>query len=123
VEDISDIHRTEPFVYSQTIAGQEAPTPGEAKNSWLTGTAAWTYVNVSQYLLGIRPELDGLRVEPCLPKRFDKVRIKRVFRGAVYNITFTRDDEKGLWVDGEKIKSCVIPIASPDTVVSVECKM
>jgi len=123
VEDISEIHRTEPYVYSQTIAGQEAPTPGEAKNSWLTGTAAWTYVNVSQYLLGIRPELDGLRVAPCLPDRFDNVRIKRVYRGAVYNITFTRDSDKGLWIDGKKIDSCVIPIAPPDSFVNVECKM
>jgi len=123
IEDISDIHRTEPYVYSQTIAGQEAPTPGEAKNSWLTGTAAWTYVNVSQYLLGIQPELHGLRILPCLPDRFDKVQIKRVYRDAVYNITLRRSDEKGLWVDGNKIDSGIIPVAAADSTVEVEYRM
>ena len=66
-EEISEIHRCEPYVYAQTIAGRDAPTHGEAKNSWLSGTAAWNYVAVSQWILGIRPELDGLRVDPCIP--------------------------------------------------------
>jgi len=123
IEDISDIHRTEPYVYSQTIAGQEAPTAGEAKNSWLTGTAAWTFVNVSQYLLGIRPELDGLRVKPCLPDSFNNVSIKRLYRGAVYEITFVKSNEKGLWADGVKIDSYVLPAAPENAVVKVECKI
>jgi cellobiose phosphorylase len=122
IEDISDVHRTEPYVYSQTIAGQESPKPGEAKNSWLTGTAAWTYVNVSQYLLGIRPELDGLRIEPCLPDRFDKMRVRRVYRGAVYNISFERSDEKGIWVDGRKIEGNVVPAIEPGTQQEVTVK-
>ncbi len=66
LEDISEIHRTEPYVYSQTIAGRDAPTFGEAKNSWLTGTAAWTFVSISQSILGIKPELDGLRIDPSI---------------------------------------------------------
>lgn len=70
IEDISEIHRTEPYVYSQMVAGRDAPTFGEAKNSWLTGTAAWTFVNVSQYILGIQPTLDGLCVDPCIPTRW-----------------------------------------------------
>jgi len=123
IEDISEIHRTEPYVYSQTIAGQEAPTQGEAKNSWLTGTAAWTFVNVTQYLLGIRPELDGLRVKPCLPEDFDNVTIRRLYRGAVYNITITKDKEKGLWVDGKKAASDVIPAAPAGSIVNVECRI
>ncbi|MDR2599330.1 MAG: glycosyl transferase [Oscillospiraceae bacterium] len=121
LEDISDIHRTEPYVYSQTIAGQEAPTSGEAKNSWLTGTAAWTFVNVSQYLLGVRPELDGLRIEPCLPERFDKVKIKRVFRDATYDILIIRGDNKGIWVNDSKIEGTVVPTAKPGTTVKVHC--
>jgi len=123
IEDISDIHRTEPYVYSQTIAGQEAPTAGEAKNSWLTGTAAWTFVNVSQYLLGIKPELDGLRINPCLPENFNNVKIKREYRGASYDITFTKSDEKGLWADGVKIDSGIIPAAPAGSNVKVECKI
>jgi cellobiose phosphorylase len=120
IEEISDIHRTEPYVYSQTIAGQESATPGEAKNSWLTGTAAWTYVNVSQYLLGVRPELEGLRVEPCLPDRFDKMFVRRVYRGAVYNIRIERSGEKGIWVDGSKIEGYVIPEAEPGSNLEVK---
>ena len=66
-EAISDLHRCEPYVYAQMIAGRDAPTHGEAKNSWLTGTAAWNFVAISQWILGIRPEHDGLRIEPALP--------------------------------------------------------
>ena len=123
IEDISDIHRTEPYVYSQTIAGQEAPAPGEAKNSWLTGTAAWTLVNVSQYLLGIRPVLDGLCIKPCLPERFDDLIIKRKYRGALYNITLIRSKEKGLWVDGLKVESDILPAAPIGSIVNIVCKM
>jgi len=122
IEDISEKHRTEPYVYSQTIAGQEAPTAGEAKNSWLTGTAAWTFVNVSQYLLGIRPNLDGLGINPCLPERFKKITIKRIFREALYNIIFERSNEKGLWVDGKKIDSDTVPVAPAKSIVDVLCK-
>ena len=123
LEEISDIHRTEPYVYSQMVAGKEAQTPGEAKNSWLTGTAAWTFVNVSQFLLGIRPMPDGLCVNPCLPARFDNVEIKRVYRGAVYNIKFIRSEEKGLWADGKQLKGNIIPPAPANTAVDVVCKM
>jgi cellobiose phosphorylase len=123
IEDISDIHRTEPYVYSQTIAGQESPAPGEAKNSWLTGTAAWTFVNVSQYLLGILPTPDGLSVRPCLPASFTNVRVKRVYRGVTYNITISRSSEKGLWVDGKKLDGDIIPPAPKGSVVNVECEI
>ena len=67
LEEISEIHRTEPYVYSQMIAGPDAARFGEAKNSWLTGTAAWTFYDVSQYILGIRPQFDGLQIDPCIP--------------------------------------------------------
>ncbi len=87
IEDISEIHRTEPYVYSQMIAGKDAPRAGEAKNSWLTGTAAWNYCAVSQYILGIRPEFDGLRIEPCLPKEITSCIINRKYRDTEYIIS------------------------------------
>jgi len=86
-EEISDLHRCEPYVYSQTIAGREAPTHGEAKNSWLTGTAAWNYVAVTQWILGIRPEFDGLKIDPCIPPEWDGFYVERIFRGCRLNIT------------------------------------
>ena len=87
LEDISEIHRTEPYAYCQMIAGRDAATHGEGKNSWLTGTAAWSFVAVSQYILGIRPELDGLRIDPCLPADIDSFSCVRRFRGSAYHIS------------------------------------
>ena len=92
IEDISDIHRTEPYVYSQMIAGKDAIRAGEAKNSWLTGTAAWNYYTVSQYILGIRPEFDGLRIEPCLSKDIKEFNITRKYRGTLYRISIINNN-------------------------------
>jgi cellobiose phosphorylase len=78
--------RTEPYVFAQMIAGSAAPRAGEAKNSWLTGSASWAYVAVSQHVLGIRPELDALVVDPCIPPSWERVVVRRVFRGARYEI-------------------------------------
>ncbi|MBP1703608.1 MAG: putative cellobiose phosphorylase [Chloroflexi bacterium] len=86
-EEISDVHRCEPYVYAQMIAGREAPTHGEAKNSWLTGTAAWNYLAITQWILGIRPEFDGLRIDPCIPPEWDDFSVERIFRGCRLNIT------------------------------------
>jgi cellobiose phosphorylase len=110
LEEMSDTHRTEPYVYSQMIAGQEAPTPGEAKNSWLTGTAAWTFVNVSQYLLGLQPELEGLRLCPCLPEQFDAIHIIRAYREAIYDIRISRSIPKGMYVDGQPAEDTLLPV-------------
>ena len=98
IEDISEIHSTEPYVYSQMIAGKDAPKHGEAKNSWLTGTAAWTFVNVSQYILGIQPEYSGLLVNPCIPKELTEFTVSRTFRGCRYHIHVTNPNhvEKGI---------------------------
>jgi cellobiose phosphorylase len=85
-EAISEIHRCEPYVYAQMIAGRDAPTHGEAKNSWLSGTAAWNYVAATQWIVGIRPELDGLRIDPRLPADWGEIRVTRRFRGATYRI-------------------------------------
>ncbi|MBQ9272828.1 MAG: glycosyl transferase, partial [Mogibacterium sp.] len=87
LEDISDIHRTEPYAYCQMVAGKDAATHGEGKNSWLTGTAAWSFVSISQYILGIRPELDGLLVDPCLPAEIGSFSCVRKYRGSTYNIS------------------------------------
>jgi cellobiose phosphorylase len=86
-EGISEVHRCEPYVYAQMIAGREAPAYGEAKNSWLTGTAAWNYVAITQWILGIRPEYDGLRLDPCIPPEWEGYRVERSFRGSKYHIT------------------------------------
>ena len=86
LEDISEIHRTEPYVYSQMIAGKDAVRHGEAKNSWLTGTAAWTFYNVSRYILGVMPEYDGLRVNPCIPDTMNRFTVTRKFRGDTYEL-------------------------------------
>lgn len=120
VEEISEIHRTEPYVYSQMVAGADAVRHGEAKNSWLTGTAAWTFVNVSQYLLGIQPDYDGLRIDPCIPPAFESFTVHRTFRNAVYDIHIENPDhvEKGvlsMTVDGEPVEGRVIPVQEGKT--------
>jgi len=97
-EDDSELRRLEPYVYAQMIAGKDAPRFGEAKNSWLTGTAAWTFVSISQYILGIRPEFDGLLIDPCIPSGMKHFSVTRCFRKAVYHITVdnTAGVEKGI---------------------------
>ena len=128
IEDISDIHRTEPYVYSQMIAGKDAPNFGEAKNSWLTGTAAWTFLNVSQYILGIRPDYDGLIVDPCIPEKMDGFKVCREFRGVRYHITVKNPDhvEKGIIsmvIDNVPVKGNKIPLSAVGKDVYVEAVM
>ncbi len=86
IEDISEIHCTEPYIYSQMVAGADAVFHGQAKNSWLTGTAAWTFWNLSQAILGVQPSYDGLCINPCIPEGFGDFRLTRTFRDAVYYI-------------------------------------
>ena len=124
IEDISEIHRTEPYVYSQMIAGKDARNFGEAKNSWLTGTAAWTFLDISQYILGIRPDYDGLVIDPCIPSSLDGFTARRDFRGTTYHVTVKNPNhvEKGvisMTVDGKDvdvsgISGGMIPIALAD---------
>lgn len=129
IEDISEIHRTEPYVYSQMIVGKDAKNFGEAKNSWLTGTAAWTFLNVSQFILGIRPDYDGLRIDPCIPSHLDGFTVSRDYRGTKYNITIKNPNhlEKGiksLVIDGKKIDGNLIPIEMiHDKTVTVEATL
>lgn len=128
IEDISEIHRTEPYVYSQMVAGKDAPTFGEGKNSWLTGTAAWTFVSISQAILGIQPTLEGLAIDPCIPAEWAGFTVDRRYRGAVYHITVEnpRHVEKGvvsLTMDGSPIAGNVLPPAAPGTEVRVHAVM
>lgn len=115
LEDKSEIRKVEPYVYCQMVAGPEAPTPGEGKNSWLTGTAAWTFVDVSQYLLGVRPTLDGLAIEPHLPAEYTDLTVTRVYRGVTYRITLKRTGERTLTVDGTPVDGTVVPIPAEGT--------
>ncbi len=115
LEDISELHKTEPYVYAQMIAGKDAFKPGEAKNSWLTGTAAWNYYAITQYILGIRPTYKGLEIDPCIPKSWDSFKVTRKFRGATYHITITNPNgvSKGvstITIDGDAIDGNIIPI-------------
>ena len=128
VEEFSEIHRTEPYVYAQMIAGRDAKFHGEAKNSWLTGTAAWTFVNISQYILGVCPTNKGLSVNPCVPAGFGDFTVTRRFRGAVYNISVENPDgvQKGvkeLLSDGKKIEGNVIPFEEGKKVYNVKVLM
>ena len=84
LEDRSELHKVEPYVYCQMTAGKEAFKPGEAKNSWLTGTAAWNWYAITQFILGIRPGYDGLEINPCIPKEWDGYEVNRKFRDADY---------------------------------------
>ena len=113
-EEFSEIHRTEPYVYSQMIAGRDAAFFGEAKNSWLTGTAAWTFVNISQHILGLLPTHEGLSVNPCIPHDFGDFELTRKFREGTYHVQVRnpKQVEKGvvsLRVDGQEIAGNVIP--------------
>ncbi len=109
-EDISDIRRAEPYVYAQTVAARDSAEEGAARNSWLTGTAAWTFVNVSQYILGVRPTPEGLAVDPCLPESLPEYRVERRFRDAVYHIHVRRTGKYSLTVDGAAVDGNVVPI-------------
>jgi len=129
IEDISEIHRTEPYVYSQMVAGADAPRHGEAKNSWLTGTAAWTFVNVSQYILGVYPTHNGLQINPCVPAGFGDFDLTRTYRGVNYHVSVKNPNgvQKGVTkivVDGkELVGTSVIPYEPGKTDVTVEVIM
>lgn len=124
-EDRSDVHRCEPYVYAQMIAGPAAAHPGEAKNSWLTGSASWNLVAITQWILGIRPEHEGLRIDPCLPMDWDGFDAVRRFRGATYRIAVRKPVGAtgrltSLVVDGRRHDGTVVPTAGPGAVVRVE---
>ena len=115
LEDISELHKTEPYVYAQMVAGKDAFKPGEAKNSWLTGTASWNFYAVTQFMLGIRPEYDGLLIDPCIPTDWKGFKASRKFRGANYKIEVLNPHGKSkgiseVTVDDNPLKSNLIPV-------------
>ncbi len=123
-EEMSDLHRCEPYVYAQMIAGRDAPTYGEAKNSWLTGTAAWNFVAVSQWILGIRPEHRGLRVDPVVPAGWAGFTCQRRLRGATYRVTVENPAGAAgrvtaLEVDGRRVEGNLVPLAGTGAIVEV----
>ncbi len=128
LEDISDLHKVEPYVYAQMIAGKDAFKPGEAKNSWLTGTAAWNFAAITQYILGVKPDYAGLGVNPCIPKDWDGFNFSRKFRGATYNIVVTNPDHvskgvKSLIVNGTAVEGFIVPTQPEGTTVDVQLIM
>ena len=128
IEDISEIHKTEPYVYSQMIAGKDAVREGEAKNSWLTGTAAWNFIVISQSILGIKPTFDGLMIDPCIPSHWDGFSVTRKFRGTTYNIEVNNPSHvsKGVArveIDGAKVEGCVLPVFGGNAVHQVKITM
>ncbi len=117
-EEISELHKCEPYVYAQMIAGKDAATHGEAKNSWLTGTAAWNYVAITQNILGIQPTFDGLQVKPVIPSAWKGFEATRSFRGVRYEISVVREgtgNSVTLEVDGKSIDGTVIPLPNKET--------
>lgn len=124
-EHISDLHKVEPYVYAQMIAGKDAFRPGEAKNSWLTGTAAWNFYAISQYILGIRPAYDGLEIDPCISPEWKTYGVTRKFRGATYHITVNNPGGKmkgvsSVTVNGKPVEGNVVPVQPAGSVCEVE---
>ncbi len=125
VEDRSEVHRLEPYVYAQMIGGRDGKNHGEAKNSWLTGTAAWNYVAIAQAILGIQPDYDGLRIDPCIPKEWDGFTVSRTFRGTQYEIEVLNPKHvcRGvaqITVDGEPITGNHLPLFDDEKVHKVQ---
>lgn len=123
-EEHSALHKVEPYVYSQMIAGKDAARPGEAKNSWLTGTAAWNYYAITQFILGIKPAYNGLEINPCIPSEWKQYNVKRKFRGANYDITIYNPNGvckgvKSITVDGQDIEGQVVSHATGNHKVEV----
>ncbi len=128
LEEISDLHRTEPYVYAQMIAGKDAFKPGEAKNSWLTGTSSWNYYAITQYILGIQPQYNGLKIDPCIPKSWNGFEVSRKFRGAEYKIRISNPQHvskgvKKLIINGKEVVGNIIPLAKKETENIVEAVM
>jgi len=127
-EEQIDTYRCEPYVYSQMTAGPDSPTPGEAKNAFLTGTAAWSFVAIAQYILGVTPTLEGLRIDPCIPRDWKGYRVTRKFRGKTYVIDVANPNGvsrgvKKLVVDGRAIDGTLIPLGEGGETVNVACEL
>ena len=116
LEDVSELHKIEPYVYAQMIAGKDAYRPGEAKNSWLSGTAAWNYYAITQFILGIKPAYNGLEINPCIPADWNGFKVTRLFRGTRYiievkNPKHVRKGIKQITVDGKPVNGNIVPLS------------
>ena len=122
-EKYQTLHKVEPYVNCQMVAGKDAFKPGEGKNSWLTGTAAWMWYTVSEFILGIKPDYDGIRIDPCLPETATDYTVNRKFRDAEYEITIHPNGKqkgvKSITLDGQPIEGTVIPYSAGKHVVEV----
>ena len=118
-EEHSDIRRVEPYVYAQTVAARASFEEGAARNSWLTGTAAWTFVNISQYILGIKPTPEGLSMDPCLPEFLTDYTVTRRYRGSTYRIHVAKTGAHSLTVDGQPVSGKVLPAGKDTYIVEV----
>ena len=112
--NIQEIHKTEPYIYSQMITGPDHSKFGQAKNSWLTGTAAWSYYAMTNWILGIRPDYNGLLIDPCIPKDWENISIKRIYRGTLYTIFIENPNHKSkgikdVTIDNQHSKTNLIP--------------
>lgn len=119
-EHRSELHKVEPYVYCQMIAGKDAPNPGQGKNSWLTGTAAWNWYAITEFILGIKPGYKGLTIDPCIPKDWTEYKVDRTFRGAKYEIEIKNPSHvnhgvKSITLNGTPIEGNTLPIAAPGT--------
>ena len=128
LEDICDIHRTEPYVYPQMVAGKDAVNHGEAKNSWLTGTAAWNFVAITQWILGIRADFGGLCIDPCIPAEWDGFEVDKVYMGDLYKIKVSNPKhvEKGIvkmTLNGKEIEGNLFKAVGDGGVHQVEVVM
>jgi cellobiose phosphorylase len=127
-EELGELHKCEPYVYAQMIAGKDAPTHGEAKNSWLTGTSAWNYSAITQYILGVRPAFDGLEIDPAIPEEWDGFKVTRVFRNVTYqiNVTNPKHVSKGvekISVNGRQVEGSLLRVDDGAVEVNVEVVM
>ncbi len=125
LQDKQELHKVEPYVYSQMTAGKDAARPGEAKNSWLTGTAAWNWYAITEFILGIKPTLNGLMIDPCVPKDWKHYEVTRKYRGATYKISIFNANSankgvKSVTFNGQTLNGNVLPIAEPGTENLVE---
>ncbi len=119
-EETIDIYKGEPYVYSQMVSGSQGHVEGEAKNSWLTGTAAWTFLVVAHGILGIKPDFTGLSIDPCIPSTWPEFKVRRVYRDTTYDITVKNPNKlctgvKSMLVDGVKVEGNILPIAAGKT--------
>ncbi len=123
-EKYQTLHKVEPYVNCQMVAGKDAARPGEGKNSWLTGTAAWMWYTVSEFILGIQPDYEGLRIDPCLPSTAKEYTVKRRFRGALYHIHVVNPygHQKGvkrISLDGKAVSGTLVPWSEGEHQVEV----